>query len=56
MFLICKERYGRQPFFMPEHPLIIQRSKQPMPETIKLYLDQMFKLDIAEALRGEDDD
>ncbi len=24
-----------------------------MPEPLKLYLDQMFKLDIAEALRGE---
>jgi predicted nuclease of predicted toxin-antitoxin system len=38
---------------MPEHPLIIQSSKQLMPEPIKLYLDQMFNLDIAEALRGE---
>ena len=38
---------------MPEHLLIIQRSKQPVPESFKLYLDQMFKLDVAEALLGE---
>ena len=38
---------------MPEHLLIIQRSKHPVPESFKLYLDQMFKLDVAEALFGE---
>ncbi len=38
---------------MREHLLIIQRSKHPVPESFKLYLDQMFKLDVAEALFGE---
>ncbi len=38
---------------MPGHHLITQRSGQPMPERFKLYLDQMFQLDVAHALRGE---
>jgi len=38
---------------MPGHRLITQRSEQPMPERFKLYLDQMFQLDVAHALRGE---
>ena len=38
---------------MPGHRLTTQRSEQPMPERFKLYLDQMFQLDVAHALRGE---
>ena len=38
---------------MPGHRLITQRSEQSMPEHFKLYLDQMFQLDVAHALRGE---
>ena len=41
---------------MPEHLLITQRSEQPMPELLKLYLDQMLRLDVAQALRGEGHD
>jgi predicted nuclease of predicted toxin-antitoxin system len=38
---------------MPGHLLIIQRLEQPMPEPLKLYLDQMFTLDVAQALRDK---
>ena len=33
-----------------------QRLEQSMPKTIKLYLDQMLRLDVAQALRGEGHD
>jgi len=36
--------------------LIIQRSEQPMPEPLKLYLDQMLRLDVAQALGNEGHD
>ena len=36
--------------------MITQRSEQPMPEPFKLYLDQMFALDVAQALRCEGHD
>jgi len=38
---------------MPKHLLIIQKSEQPVPKLLKLYLDQMLRLDVAQALRGE---
>ena len=41
---------------MPGHLLITQSLKQPMPEPLKIYLDQMFRLDVAQALRGEGHD
>ena len=41
---------------MPGPLLITQRLEQPMPEPLKLYLDQMLRLDIAQALRGEGHD
>ena len=36
--------------------MITQRSEQPMPESLRLYLDQMFPLHVAHALRGEGHD
>ena len=36
--------------------MIIQRSEQPMPEPLKLYLDQMLRLDVAQALGNEGHD
>ncbi len=41
---------------MPGHLLITQSLKQPMPEPLKIYLDQMLRLDVAQALRGEGHD
>ena len=41
---------------MPGHLLTTQRLEQSMPKTIKLYLDQMLRLDVAQALRGEGHD
>ena len=41
---------------MPSHLLIIQRSEQPMAEPLKLYLDQMLRLDVAQSLRDEGHD
>ncbi len=41
---------------MPGHLLITQKLKQPMPEPLKIYLDQMLRLDVAQALRGEGHD
>ena len=41
---------------MQGHPLTMQRSGQPVPECFKLYLDQMFKLDAAQALHNEGHD
>jgi len=41
---------------MPRHLLITQRSEQPVPEFLKLYLDQMLRLDVAKALRVEGHD
>ena len=38
------------------HLLITQRSEQPMAEPLKLYLDQMLRLDVAQALRDEGHD
>jgi len=38
---------------MPGHLLITQRSEQPMPEPLNIYLDQMLRLDVGQALRGE---
>jgi hypothetical protein len=40
----------------PGHLLITQRSEQPMAEPLKLYLDQMLRLDVAQALRDEGHD
>ena len=36
--------------------MITQRSEQPMPEPLKLYLDQMLRLDVAQALGNEGHD
>ena len=36
--------------------MITQRSEQPMPELLKLYLDQMLRLDVAQALGNEGHD
>ena len=36
--------------------MITQRSEQPMAEPLKLYLDQMLRLDVAQALRDEGHD
>lgn len=41
---------------MPGHPLTTQRLEQSVPEPLKLYLDQMFRLDVAQALRDEGHD
>ena len=41
---------------MPGHLLITQKLKQSMPEPLKIYLDQMLRLDVAQALRGEGHD
>ncbi len=41
---------------MPGHPLTTQRLEQSVVEPLKLYLDQMFRLDVAQALRGEGHD
>ena len=38
---------------MPGHLLIIQRLEQPMPEDLKIYLDQIFTLDVAQTLRDK---
>ena len=38
---------------MPSHPSTTQSLKRLVPEPLKLYLDQMFRLDVAEALRTE---
>ena len=38
---------------MPRHPSTTQSLKRLVPEPLKLYLDQMFRLDVAEALRTE---
>ena len=36
--------------------MITQRLKQPMPEPLKIYLDQMLRLDVAQSLRSEGHD
>ncbi|RPI52990.1 MAG: hypothetical protein EHM49_04850 [Deltaproteobacteria bacterium] len=41
---------------MPGHLLITQKSEQPVAEPLKLYLDQMLRLDVAQALRDEGHD
>ena len=41
---------------MPGPLLITHRLEQLMPELLKLYLDQMLRLDVAQALRGEGHD
>jgi predicted nuclease of predicted toxin-antitoxin system len=41
---------------MPGHLLITQRLEHPMPEPLKVYLDQMLRLDVAQALRDEGHD
>ena len=41
---------------MPGPLLITQRLERPMPEPLNLYLDQMFRLDVAQALRNEGHD
>jgi len=41
---------------MPRPLLITQRLEQPMPEQLNLYLDQMLRLDVAQALRNEGHD
>ena len=41
---------------MPELLLIMQRLEWPMPEPLNLYLDQMLRLDVAQALRNEGHD
>ena len=41
---------------MPGHLLITQRLNQPMPEPLKIYLDQMLRLDVAQVLRSEGHD
>ena len=41
---------------MPGHPLTTQRLERSVPESLKVYLDQMFRLDVAQALRGEGHD
>lgn len=38
---------------MPGHPLTTQSLKPLVPEPLKLYLDQMFRVDVAQALRGQ---
>lgn len=38
---------------MPGHLLTTQRLEQPVPEALKLYLDQMFSVQVAQALRNE---
>ena len=38
---------------MPRHPSTTQSLKRLVPDPFKLYLDQMFRLDVAEALRTE---
>jgi len=37
-------------------PSNTQKSEQPMREALRLYLDQMFRLEVAEVLRGEGHD
>ena len=41
---------------MQGHHLTTQKSEQPMPEPLKLYLDQMLQIDVARALRDEGHD
>ena len=41
---------------MPGHLLITQRSEQLMHEPLNFYLDQMLRLDVAQALRNEGHD
>ena len=41
---------------MPGPLLITQNLVRPMPEPLNLYLDQMFRLDVAQALRNEGHD
>ena len=41
---------------MPGPHWITQRSEQPMPESHRLYLDQMLRLEVAQALRNEGHD
>ena len=41
---------------MPGRPLTTQRLKQSVPEPFRLYLDQMIRLDVAQALRDEGHD
>ena len=41
---------------MPGPLLITQRLEQPMPEPLNLYLDQMLRMDVAQALRKEGHD
>ena len=41
---------------MPRPLLITQKLERPMPEPLKLYLDQMLRLDVAQALRNEGHD
>ena len=41
---------------MPGHLLTTQRLEQLVPEALKLYLDQMFSVQVAQALRNEADD
>ena len=41
---------------MPGPLLITRKSEQPMPESLRLYLDQMLRLDVAQALRNDGHD
>jgi len=41
---------------MPGPLSITQRSEQPMPEPLRLYVDQMLQRDVAQALRNEGHD
>ena len=41
---------------MPGPLLITQKLERPMPEPLNLYLDQMLRLDVAQALRNESHD
>ena len=38
---------------MPGRPLTTQKSEQSVSESLELYLDRMFHMDVAEALRSE---
>ena len=51
-----KEDIRAQPCSMPGHSLTTQRLEQLVFETLKVYLDQMFRLDVAQALRAEGHD
>jgi uncharacterized protein (DUF433 family) len=46
-----KEEAFRKPFCTHAHPWTIPSSRSSMPNGLKLYLDQMFGVDVAAALR-----